>query len=223
MGKNSDDISNKFLLVLFFIVGGIFIGCVCFISGIIYAGTIHNDLECEKVPTIEKEEETSNILVVSDNSIKNKLIYKTNILLKGGNDFLFRNNISRLNDKERIEIVLEGTYRDDYLGLGDLNSEYNSLFNLDLDLDENKCYQIEKSKVVNKCPSYQQEYSSYIYEFLEDKDYYYVYLAFTNRDNTYEEDIFREINSDNYEEFNKYKVTYEKDGYNIYFYSIERI
>ena len=102
-----------------------------------------------------------------------------------------------------------------------------------------KSYEIKNMKIVNKCPRYEQLFKYYIYSYIEDKDNYYVYVAYGNviyQDNIYkllidEDNIYLEkesiddlsINSDNYEEFNKYKITYIKDGYDMYFYSIERI
>ena len=44
-------------------------------------------------------------------TLESSLLYKTSILLKGGNSFLFNNDIFKLSDREKISILLGMTVR----------------------------------------------------------------------------------------------------------------
>lgn len=227
MKNNSDmeEVRNKLLLIAFIIVLTISIGAMCFVAGLVFSGYISRNDKCI---TIENDKTIieNKTYAIDDANIKYKLNRKVDLLLNG--------NIVNNSDKESI--VLNNII--DKKSIDEVKNIYKELFKEEYTFNKNECFKIKDNNIERVCNK-DIDIADYSYAFIEDSNYYYVFVSYgeiKKKDDKYifyidntHKDVYIEdtdkdnlvINETNYELFSKYKVVFFKD--NFYFKNIERI
>ena len=172
--KEVEEMNYSGLLTIFFIVLTIAVAAIFFVAGMLYANHIKEDTDCPTVePAIEEQVIEEETYEIDDTS--------TIELLDKSTKILFSSNKNIINSKDKSLLVLNYLYSINELKYDKYKSTYSNLFKKEpSNKIKNDCYQIDKEIISHKksCSIIPAKY--FIYDYLEDKNNYYVYLAYGN-------------------------------------------